>query len=52
MVTSIHSGSHYYIIGNATSECDISNGSTEYNHRGTYYPTGVDQTGSSAIWLR
>jgi len=51
-VTSIHSGSHNYPLGITTTECDVSQGSTTYTHRGNYSASGTGETGSAAIWFR
>ena len=50
MLTSVHSGSDR--AGGNESECDVNQGSTNYNHRGNYSPTSVDIVGGAAIWLR
>ena len=51
-ITSIHTGDGNSNIGQVASECDVSNGSHTYTHRGNYHANSVGQTGSAAIWLR
>ena len=50
MLTSVHSGSDR--SGGSESECDVNQGSINYNHRGNYSPTSLNIVGGAAIWLR
>jgi hypothetical protein len=52
-VTSIHSShGNSGDYGPRINECDVTDGSLQYVHRGNYTHTGVNQTGSAAIWFR
>lgn len=53
-VTSVHTGhgNSTNKIGTQVTECDVSQGSLTYAHRGLSTHNGTNVTGSAAIWFR